>query len=68
VKRAVLDALLRARSAKRPAALVTDLASGEQWLFEPGSNAPAGLAEETLPAIRAALRADRAGPLSLCER
>jgi xanthine dehydrogenase accessory factor len=82
VKREVLDALVRARRAKRPAALVTDLASGEQWLFEPPQvsrsepkasedqqwEPPAGLAEEALPAIRAALRADRAGPLALGER
>jgi xanthine dehydrogenase accessory factor len=75
----VLDALLRARSAKRPAALVTDLASGEQWLFEPDHALPQvsrsepgasedqlqGLAEEALPAIRTALRADRAGLLAL---
>jgi xanthine dehydrogenase accessory factor len=65
VKRAVLDALLCARRDKRPAAVVTDLESGEQWLFEAGSPLPPGLAEAALPAIRAALRADRAGPLPL---
>ena len=64
MKRAVLDALLRARRAKRPAALVTDLASGEQWLWESGGSAPAELGDEVIPAIRAALRADRAGPLA----
>jgi xanthine dehydrogenase accessory factor len=68
MKRAVLDALLRARRAKRPAALVTDLASGEQWLFEPGADLSLGLGEDALPAIRAALRADRAGPLALAGR
>ena len=65
MKRAVLDALLRARRAKRPAALVTDLASGEQWLHDAGARPPVGCAEEILPAIQAALRADRAGPLAL---
>ena len=64
MKRAVLDALVAARRAKRPAALVTDLASGEQWLYEAGAQPPAGLAEEILPAIQAALRADRAGPFA----
>ena len=65
MKREVLDELLSARRAKRPAAIVTDLESGEQWLFEPRNPMPAGLAEDTVPAIRAALRADRAGPLAL---
>jgi xanthine dehydrogenase accessory factor len=65
VKRAVLDALVAARRAKRPAALVTDLASGEQWLHDAGAQPPVGCAEEILPAIQAALRADRAGPLAL---
>ena len=68
MKREVFDALLRARSEKRPAALVTDLASGQQWLFEPSQEPPAELADEALRATRAALRADRAGPLALCDR
>ncbi len=65
MKRAVLDALLRARDAKRAAALVTDLETGEQWLYESGAQAPAGLDEQALVAIRAALRADRAGPVEI---
>jgi xanthine dehydrogenase accessory factor len=65
VKRETLDHLLRARRAKRPAAVVTDLESGEQWLYEVGVDAPDGLAGEALPAIRAALRADRAGPVEI---
>ena len=79
MRRVVLEALVGARRAKRPAALVTDLASGEQWLFEPPQvsrsepeasedqqwKVPAELAGDILPPIRAALRADRAGPLAL---
>jgi xanthine dehydrogenase accessory factor len=59
VKRELLDRLLSARRAKRAAALVTDLETGEQWLYEAGE--PAVLPDDALPAIRAALRADRAG-------
>ncbi len=65
MKRALLDRLLSARRAKRPAAVVTDLDSGEQWLYEVGEDAPAGLAGDALPAIRAALRADRAAPVEV---
>jgi hypothetical protein len=59
VKRAVLDALLRARRAKRSAALVTDLESGEQWMFEP-AQAPIGL-DEAVPADPRRAARDRAG-------
>lgn len=65
MKRALLDRLLHARRAKRPAAVVTDLESGEQWLYEAGEDAAAALGEEELAAIRAALRADRAGPVEI---
>jgi len=65
VKRELLDRLLRARRAKRPAAVVTDLETGEQWLVESGERAPGGVGEETLAAVRAALRADRAGPVEI---
>ena len=68
MKRALLDRLLAARRAKRPAAVVTDLESGEQWFCEAGAEAPAGLAGDALPAIRAALRADRAGLLEIPDR
>ena len=64
MKRELLDRLLRARRAKRPAALVTELVTGEQWLFEGGESAP-GLTARMLEAIRAALRADRAGPVEI---
>src|SRR5262249_31480548 len=64
VKRALLDRLLHARRAKRPAAVVTDLDSGEQWLYEAGEPPPSALGEETLAAIRTALRTDRARPLA----
>ena len=70
MKRELLDRLLRARRAKRAAAVVTDLASGEQWLYEAGpqdqqEGVPAGLGEEALAAVRAALRADRAAPVDV---
>jgi xanthine dehydrogenase accessory factor len=62
-QRDLLERLQRARHAKRPAALVTDLASGEQWLHITGKPAPAGVHPDWQPAIAAALRADRAGPI-----
>jgi xanthine dehydrogenase accessory factor len=68
VRRETLDRLLRARRAKRPAAVVTDLESGEQWLYEAGENAPAGLSDDLLAAVRAALRADRAAPVEIGDR
>jgi xanthine dehydrogenase accessory factor len=60
VKRAILERLLHVRRTKQPAAVVTDLESGEQWLCESAEATPAGVGEETLAAVRAALRADRA--------
>ncbi|HKA14641.1 MAG TPA: XdhC family protein [Myxococcota bacterium] len=62
MKRELLDRLQRARRAKRPAAVVTDLATGEQWLYGAGEQTPPELSGELLPAIRAALRVDRAQP------
>ena len=68
MKRAVLDALVRARRAKRAAALVTDLDSGEQWLIGPGEPSPTGLGDEVLAAVQTALRSDRAAPLESAGR
>jgi xanthine dehydrogenase accessory factor len=68
VKRALLDRLLSARRAKRPAAVVTDLDSGEQWLYEAGEEVPDGLGADALSAIRTALRADRAGSVEIAGR
>lgn len=65
MKREVLTQLLRARSEKRPVALVTDLDSGEQWLLAPSDpEPPPGLAADALEAARSALRADRATTVS----
>src|SRR5262249_26001351 len=63
--RALLDRLLHARRAKRPAAVVTDLESGEQWLYQEGEGEIAGLPGEALATIRTALRADRAGTVEV---
>ncbi len=62
MKRALLDRLLAARAAKRPAALVTDLASGAQALVV-GGEVQGDLApgEEELTALSHAIRADRSG-------
>jgi xanthine dehydrogenase accessory factor len=60
----MLDALVRARRAKRAAALVTDLETGDQWLYETGSSAPE-FSEAMTTAIQRALRADRAGPIEI---
>jgi xanthine dehydrogenase accessory factor len=64
VRRELLDALLSARDAKRPAVLATDLGSGAQWLWLPDAPEIAGgLAEAVVAEARAALRADRSGEL-----
>jgi xanthine dehydrogenase accessory factor len=64
VRRELLDALLAARAAKRPALLVTDLGSGAQWLLTADGPAEVeGLDEVVVRAARAALRADRSGEL-----
>lgn len=65
MKRETLDKLQQARAAKRPAALVTELNDGRQWLLVDGQ----GSGELTLtPAQQAgvqdALAADRSGPLA----
>jgi xanthine dehydrogenase accessory factor len=63
VKRALLARLLEAKRARRAVAVVTDLASGEQWLLEPGAAAIDALPANVVAEARAALRADRAGVL-----
>ncbi len=55
MKRATLQALLQAQADKRPAVLVTDLASGDETLIVDGQAADAALQAE----IDAAVRADR---------
>ena len=67
MKRALLDRLLAAQRAKRPAAVVSDLDSGEQWLVE-SETEPRGLPDGVLPDVHAALRADRAGPIEVSGR
>ena len=62
MKRQLLESLVRARREKRPVAVATDLATGEQWLVDPGAERlPGGLAPEVVDEARSALRADRAG-------
>ncbi len=65
MKRAVLDALLAARAAKRPVALLTDLGDGRQALVESGAvrEGDAGLAEGLGDHIEEAISRDRSGPL-----
>jgi xanthine dehydrogenase accessory factor len=58
VKREILDALLDARAAKRPVALLTWLGDGGQRLVAPGS-LPPDLDTALADAVAAALRADR---------
>ena len=59
MKRAVLDQILADRAAKRSVVLLSDVATGEQWLYHPDAPAPAGLDDERLAAARAALASDR---------
>jgi xanthine dehydrogenase accessory factor len=62
MQRDLLDRLLRLRAAKRPAALVTDLASGAQAVVEDGEVAgPLALGDAELAAVRDAVRDDRSG-------
>ncbi len=61
--RALLDALLAARRAKRPLAVATDLESGAQWAIDPADALPDGLPPELEGAAREALRSDRAATL-----
>ncbi|WP_193371483.1 XdhC family protein [Pelagibius marinus] len=64
MKREILDRLQKARAAKQPTALVTDLTDGRQLLQADGDN----LGELSLDAgqqaaVTAAITADRSGPL-----
>ena len=60
MQRDLLDRLLRIQAAKRPAALVTDLASGDQALVEAGSAVGAlALGEAEVAGVLSALRDDR---------
>ena len=66
MRRDLLQQLLRERAAKQPVAVITDLASGAQWLIRSrDGEAPPGLGAEILEETRRALRADRAGVVSL---
>jgi xanthine dehydrogenase accessory factor len=65
MKRAILDKLQQARAAKRPAALVTDLTDGRQWLLvEAGGSGELTLSPAQRAAVEDALVADRSGPLA----
>ena len=59
-----LAALLAAREAKRPAALVTRLADGEQWLVIE-DQAPSGMPDGAAEAVRAALADDKSRTVEL---
>jgi xanthine dehydrogenase accessory factor len=62
MQRDLLDRLLGLRAAKRPAALVTDLASGDQALVGThGVAGPLTLAETEAAAVLSAIRDDRSG-------
>lgn len=64
MRRALLDRLLEARTAKRPVALVTHLGDGRQALLDGGSvEGDLPLAPTELGAARQALRDDRSGRL-----
>jgi len=64
MKRELLDHLLEARAAKRPLALVTDLATGRQALFcDNKVSGDVGLVDEQVGALRKAIAADRSGAL-----
>jgi len=65
MKRALLDRLQQARAAKRPAALVTDLRDGRQFLLVDGGDlGDLSLDAAQLEAVRQAVTADRSGPLA----
>jgi len=62
MERDLLDRLLGLRAARRPAALVTDLASGDQALVgTDGVAGPLTLAETETAAVLSAIREDRSG-------
>jgi xanthine dehydrogenase accessory factor len=66
MKREILDRLVADRAAKRPAALVTDLASGAQALVHlEDVSGDLALEGTALTVAREALRADRSGLLDL---
>jgi xanthine dehydrogenase accessory factor len=65
MKRAILEKLQQARAAKRPAALVTDLTDGRQWLLvEAQGSGELSLTPAQQAAAADALTADRSGPLA----
>jgi xanthine dehydrogenase accessory factor len=65
MKREVLDKLQQARAAKRPAALVTELNDGRQWLLvEAEGGGELDLSPAQQAAVADALAADRSGPLA----
>jgi xanthine dehydrogenase accessory factor len=65
MKREILDKLQQARAAKRPAALVTDLTDGRQWLLvEAQGSGELTLSPAQQAAVQDALMADRSGPLA----
>lgn len=62
MQRDLLDRLLRLRAAKRPAALVTDLASGDQSVVEAGGTVGGlALGAADVAAVLGAVRDDRSG-------
>jgi xanthine dehydrogenase accessory factor len=64
MKRELLDRLLEARAAKRPLALVTDLATGRQALFcDNKLSGDLGLGDDQVGSLRKAIAADRSGAL-----
>ena len=65
MKREVLDKLQQARAAKHPAALVTELNDGRQWLLvEAQGGGELSLTPAQQAAVADALNADRSGPLA----
>ena len=64
MKRATLDRLNADRTEKRPVALVTETASGGQWLVH-ADDASAGLPDDVLRKARAALAGDRSATSEL---
>ncbi|MGD1876248.1 MAG: XdhC family protein [Kiloniellaceae bacterium] len=64
MKREILDRLQAARTEKRPAALVTDLTDGRQWLKVDGNGSgDLSLTPAQQAAVADAVTADRSGPL-----
>jgi xanthine dehydrogenase accessory factor len=65
MKRAILEKLQQVRAAKRPAALVTHLTDGRQWLLvEAQGSGELSLTPAQQAAAAEALTADRSGPLA----